>query len=87
MRLNYLKGEFQLIKIFFKCSHDLHGKNIKKIAKKKERQLKIETFLMHPTRLLLVFVPGRLKVASDPPKKTVLEARMEKLPEVIHRSV
>jgi hypothetical protein len=42
---------------------------------------------MHPTRLLLVLVPGRLKVASEPPTKTVLEANTENVPEVIHRSV
>ena len=45
------------------------------------------TFFKQPTRLLVVFVPGKLYVASLPPTKAVFEAKMEKLPEVIQRSV
>ena len=51
------------------------------------KNMYILTFFRHPTKLLFVLVPGKLKVASLPPTKAVLEARMEKLPEVIHRSV
>jgi len=36
---------------------------------------------------LFVLVPGKVNVASEPPRKTVLEASIEKLPDVIHLSV
>ncbi len=38
-------------------------------------------------KLLLVFVPGKVNVASEPPTNAVLDANKEKLPDVTHFSV
>ena len=38
-------------------------------------------------KLLLVLVPGKLYVASEPPINAVLDANSENVPEVIHFSV